>query len=66
MGTLATIAAVVLGMSFFTFVAFFGRLPVLRYVHMSLIFYNLAHVLSDIPRSPGCTGPYGSTYPTAY
>lgn len=32
MGTIAIIAAVILGISFMTFVAFFGRLPALRYV----------------------------------
>lgn len=32
MGTLSTVALIVLGISFMTFVAFFGRLPALRFV----------------------------------
>ncbi|TLS24062.1 hypothetical protein PpBr36_08328 [Pyricularia pennisetigena] len=35
MGTIATIAAVVLGISFMTFVAFFGRLPMFRHTPVS-------------------------------
>lgn len=35
MGTIATIALVILGISFMVFVTFFGRLPALRYTSIS-------------------------------
>lgn len=54
MGTIAIIAAVILGISFMTFVAFFGRIPALRNTSISflhrLIFIHLPTSLLSLDR----------------